>query len=652
MSKKVLIVDDDSSIVSILTYALDDKGFETLPACTGEDARQLAFSEKPDAIVMDVLLPKLDGFTLLKEFRTSDELKETPIIIISGVYKTYSVIQKTLNDGANEYFEKPFSVEEIVKKILEFCPVPQSEKKKTEPAKSASKYLFAEDIPDSGELSVIPPQKIFAAMFTQKKSGLLTLSDKSVEKKVMLKDGAPIEVSSNIVGEWLGRLLVRENAITSEQYKNTLEMMGGDKKRHGEILLSERLLTPAELYKYLKMQLIEKIINTFSWSEGTYRFSPEEKLDRVSPKTVNVQRMVLDGILHKTDIAFINNELNEINANSVFSLRNKDEVLNCFSLSGTEQKCASLFDGSKKLSSVLEDSISQSDEFYKLLYTFLLFNSLRLVGAVSGQYEKLEKASKYTKRKAEPLTDDEQQAVDRISKLYDNLATLNYYELLDIPNDAEVSEIKKAYFRLAKDLHPDKFASNKFDDIRGRTSKVFSKIADAYQTLSDEEQRAKYDNRLKSGKSDEEDDQLKKANNILQAEMQFQKGQAFLNSKDYDKAHEAFEWSIKLNPKEAEYHLYEAVAIFKDTKKNTNEARAEAKKIIKRVISMNANLADAHYYLGMIHKVEKNEAAAKKSFLKSTRIDPKHVDANRELRLIAMRDEKKEKKGFLKGFFK
>jgi CheY-like chemotaxis protein/tetratricopeptide (TPR) repeat protein len=647
MSKKLLIADDDSSIVSILTYAFGNKGYEIIAATSGEEARKLAYSEKPDAIILDALMPRVDGFTLLKEFRAAEDIKDTPIIMISGVYKTYDLIQNTIKKlGANDYFKKPFNLDALVKRVQTLCPTPQPKEKKAAKPKSISKYLFIEKIPDNGEFRLIPVFKVFATLFNQKKSGVLVLSDKSVEKKIMIKNGSPIEVSSNVAGEWLGRLLVREDAITSKQYSNTIELMGKVKKRHGEVLLEKELIDPPDLYKYLKMQLIEKIINTFNWTEGAYSFSADKKLERVSPKTVNVYRMIFDGISAKIDIDFIKSELSEISGNSVFVLKNKKEIYKSFDFTGDELKLLESFDGSKKLSSIQEEHSDVIDEFYILFYTLLVFNSVRLLGEVSGKYEKLIKASKYAPKSTEPLTKEEREVIKKISELYKNFSTLSYYELFDIPKDADSSGIKKAYFKLMEELHPDKLTAEKFGEVRGRADKVFFKIANAYQTLSDNELRRKYDQELEYGA----DEELKKTDDVLTAEMQFQKGISSLKSKGFEKAHEAFDWAIRLHPKEAEYHLYKAITIFKDPRKDRAAARLEAKRIMEDVISMNANLFEAHYYLGMIYKLEDNMKAAEKQFKIAAKLNPKHLETSQELRLMEMRKEKK--KGFFKSLFK
>ena len=81
MSKKVLIVDDERNIVDILKYNLKKEGFTTIEAYDGEQAIELALSEKPDLILLDVMLPKMDGFTVCRKLR---QTMATPILMLTA----------------------------------------------------------------------------------------------------------------------------------------------------------------------------------------------------------------------------------------------------------------------------------------------------------------------------------------------------------------------------------------------------------------------------------------------------------------------------------------------------------------------------------------------------------------------------------------
>lgn len=113
MGKKILIVDDEKAIVDILNHNLIREGFETIEAYDGEQAIDTALAQKPDLILLDVMLPKLDGFSVCKTLRKSIN---TPIIMITA---KEDVVDKIigLELGADDYITKPFSVREVVARV-------------------------------------------------------------------------------------------------------------------------------------------------------------------------------------------------------------------------------------------------------------------------------------------------------------------------------------------------------------------------------------------------------------------------------------------------------------------------------------------------------------------------------------------------------
>ena len=113
MSKKVLIVDDEKAIVDILNHNLVREGYETAQAYDGEQAVELIEKEKPDLILLDVMLPKKDGFSVCKEVRQKSNV---PIIMVTA---KEDVVDKIigLELGADDYITKPFSVREVMARV-------------------------------------------------------------------------------------------------------------------------------------------------------------------------------------------------------------------------------------------------------------------------------------------------------------------------------------------------------------------------------------------------------------------------------------------------------------------------------------------------------------------------------------------------------
>ena len=111
--KTILIVDDEKPIVDILLYNLEKEGYNIIEANDGEKAIEMAFNEKPNLILLDIMLPKVDGLTVCKRIRNSLNI---PIIMISARDEEIDKILG-LELGADDYITKPFSVRELVARV-------------------------------------------------------------------------------------------------------------------------------------------------------------------------------------------------------------------------------------------------------------------------------------------------------------------------------------------------------------------------------------------------------------------------------------------------------------------------------------------------------------------------------------------------------
>ena len=114
MAKKVLVVDDESNIVDILRFNLQREGYEVLAAYDGQEGLDKARSEGPDLILLDVMLPLMDGFQVCEELRKTDRL--TPIIMLTAREEERDRVMG-LELGADDYVVKPFSLDELAARV-------------------------------------------------------------------------------------------------------------------------------------------------------------------------------------------------------------------------------------------------------------------------------------------------------------------------------------------------------------------------------------------------------------------------------------------------------------------------------------------------------------------------------------------------------
>lgn len=112
MAEKVLIIDDEEHIVELIRYNLEASGYVTVEAYNGIDGLKLARQEMPDLVLLDLMLPGIDGLEVCKRLRGDEKLKNIPIIMLTAKSEEIDKILG-LELGADDYITKPFSVREL-----------------------------------------------------------------------------------------------------------------------------------------------------------------------------------------------------------------------------------------------------------------------------------------------------------------------------------------------------------------------------------------------------------------------------------------------------------------------------------------------------------------------------------------------------------
>ena len=112
-TKKILIVDDEPNIVMSLEYAFKKKNFEVFIARDGTEALEIARQEAPNVILLDIMMPKMDGYETLKKIKENKLLADTKVIFLSAKSKLADV-EKGLKLGADSYITKPFSIKKVI----------------------------------------------------------------------------------------------------------------------------------------------------------------------------------------------------------------------------------------------------------------------------------------------------------------------------------------------------------------------------------------------------------------------------------------------------------------------------------------------------------------------------------------------------------
>jgi len=114
--KRILIVDDEVDLVETVRFPLELEGFDVLVSYNGEDALSQARKEKPDLIILDLMLPKLDGYKVCRLLKFDERYKHIPILMLTA--KTQEKDKALgMETGADEYITKPFEMDALMEKV-------------------------------------------------------------------------------------------------------------------------------------------------------------------------------------------------------------------------------------------------------------------------------------------------------------------------------------------------------------------------------------------------------------------------------------------------------------------------------------------------------------------------------------------------------
>ncbi len=116
MSKKILVADDEPNIVISLEYLLKREGYSVLVARDGQEALEVITSERPDLVLLDVMMPRKTGFEVCQAVRANEDLQATKILMLTAKGRDTDVAKGSAL-GADDYMTKPFSTRELVERV-------------------------------------------------------------------------------------------------------------------------------------------------------------------------------------------------------------------------------------------------------------------------------------------------------------------------------------------------------------------------------------------------------------------------------------------------------------------------------------------------------------------------------------------------------
>ena len=115
-NERILVVEDEEAILEVVSQAMKRHGFEVSTANNGDSALEMAYSLHPDIIILDIMLPKMDGWEVCRRLKREDETRNIPLIMLTARREERDVVEG-LNLGADDYIKKPFSLVELIARV-------------------------------------------------------------------------------------------------------------------------------------------------------------------------------------------------------------------------------------------------------------------------------------------------------------------------------------------------------------------------------------------------------------------------------------------------------------------------------------------------------------------------------------------------------
>lgn len=628
MRKNILIIDDDRDLRDFLQQALAAAGFHVETADRGALGLRKLLSDEFDLALIDINMPEISGPNICQALRKHDKTRNLPVVMITTTFHSPEQIKAAKEEyGVDDFLFKPFTgidLQHLLERV--FSPAQKSVSATEKKVLPISEFT-------------IPTQ--LHRLYVDKATGLLHLQHGEAKKVIYIKDGYPVFARSNVLGECLGRMLVREGVITQVDCDQSVEISRKSGRLQGTVLIQMGLLTPQDIKTVLERQVTEKLLSTFSWRKGTLNFEPGKDFKKgVTQIRLSPASLILQGINRYWTIQQVDEFLYPFASDYLCQAINPKYRFQDIDLGKRGMSVLKNCQGQKRLQDILEQHPLARREVQKLIAALLISEMLErhatpLHGVVDDQAD-TETAMVDEKLRRKILAD------------YQRVMDTNYFDALGVDRHSDSGAVRRAYYRLAKEYHPDRFLGSDLSrEMSTKVNEMFQYITQAYTVLSDPTTRSDYLDELINGPKKKID-----INQVIEAEAAYQEGLALLKVRRFEGAARVLKKAVEFSPAEPEYMTNFAWALFKSAPEKA-DMRNQAMEILLASRELSPGSYQTHMYLGHVYQAQGKERQAEKSFEMAVQANPDCTDALRELRLINLRREQSaQHKGLFSGFGK
>ena len=323
--KNIFIVDDDHKFVRMLEYFLQEKGYATKAITDGEQVLKLLNNLIPDLLIIDVMMPNLNGYQTLRKIRGNFRTINMPIIFISALSHIDEKI-KALRQGADDYFYKPVDIEDLIVRINEIFAIP--------PIPWNENILLNEEKQTEGNLTVTRVACLLNILEKNRLNGMLFIKYNQLNANISIMNGKIIKISidDDKTNEMIDekQILIRLLSLPSGYYHWEPGLWALEEL--GKTIKIEKTLELKEIQKVESVDEISKeIVNSIEVSEELTDFSNSAESSEIIKETETITNLL--SIESSPRIVPIDNDIElpkEVRLIFLYALQYKHSKLNYF----------------------------------------------------------------------------------------------------------------------------------------------------------------------------------------------------------------------------------------------------------------------------------------------------------------------------------
>jgi curved DNA-binding protein CbpA len=463
-------------------------------------------------------------------------------------------------------------------------------------------------IPLKGKVNEIPLPRFLAHLNSNRDTGTLFFRTPVFTKKVYLIKGDVIFASSTYEDDRLGEMLIKAGKITMEQYDESVKLLKRSGKRQGAILVELGYLTAKDLFWGVKYQVMEIIYSIFQIEDGEYEFiSGEIPHDEVITLKMSIGNLIYEGVKRIDNWTRIRKEMPNIN--SVFKLSSDPaKLFQDLELTTSDRKMLSLVDGKKTIKELIDNAWIGSFEGMKILYVLWSIGIIEETKRGAGKGLEVDGPIPFEEI-LKPVSEDEHAFLLKVNELFAKLHKLSPYQLLGVDKKSDQETIKKIYYKLTKEYHPDRYLESPDPSLKDKLTTIFDALTKAYSAIKD---------------TTKKEPPVKEISNTARGETKFKDGVEAFKNNHFKEAADFFRLAAKLEPSNARYWSYLSLSLCK-----IPDMLREAESALLEAMRAEPNNPDHYTNLAMIYIKDGKKKLAHEQFKKALTIDPKNIKAKK-----------------------